>query len=65
MMTPTVPSGTLVELVEVDMLALLVTGKDVVDGAVFAHIEKQRAVVEELLEILCLQTDGGHEQDKE
>lgn len=57
MMTPTVPSGTLVELVEVDMLALLVTGKDVV--------EAQGAVVEELLEILCLQTDGGHEQDKE
>ena len=45
------------ELVEVDMLALLVTGKDVV--------EAQGAVVEELLEILCLQTDGGHEQDKE
>lgn len=57
MMTPTVPSGTLVELVEIDMLALLVTGKDVV--------EAQGAVVEELLEILCLQTDGGHEQDKE
>ena len=57
MMTPTVPSGTLVELVEVDILALLVTGKDVV--------EAQGAVVEELWEILCLQTDGGHEQDKE
>ena len=57
MVTATIPMGTLVELVQIDVLAVAVARKDVV--------KPERAIRKKLLEILCLQTETGGEQAEE